>query len=137
MQLSAVNQISSRLAASRLIYGCSHRECPDWQSAGERWETKWRATLKIFFEKVVSGDPRASSPLHCNREFLYESSRKLTGQPGCQPTDLCLCILAPESAKNTKKEDHHALTNSPFWRKTDGNSAIWPKIFCCAARGGR
>ena len=69
--------------------------------------------------KVNRGDPRASRPLHCNRAFLYESSRKLTGQPGCQPTDLCLCILAPESAKNTKKEDHHALTMAPFWRKTD------------------
>ena len=22
------------------------RECPDWQSAGERWETKWKAASK-------------------------------------------------------------------------------------------
>ena len=43
-----------------------------------------------------------------------ESSRKLTGQLGCQPTDLCLCILAPESAKNTKNEGRHTLT-----RRTD------------------
>ena len=64
--------------------------------------------------KVNRGDPRASRPLHCNRAFLYESSRKLTGQLGCQPTDLCLCILAPESAKTTKNEGRHTLT-----RRTD------------------
>ena len=45
-QPSAVDQLSNRLAGSRLIYGGSHRNCPDCLSAGKRWETKWKAASK-------------------------------------------------------------------------------------------
>ena len=58
----------------------------------------------------------------------FESSRKLTGQLGCQPTDLCLCILAPESAKTTKNEGRHTLTRTqdrPTYCQTSVRPATW------------
>ena len=70
MQLSAVNQILSRSAGSRLIYGCSHWNCPDCLSAGKRWETKRKAASKTQKTLIRTAGSDSTNAAQCGESGI-------------------------------------------------------------------